>query len=64
MKQLKMDIAVGYRAEENFWREKSRQLWLISGDMNTKYFHNIVKGMKSSNPKLMFFDDLGAEHFS
>jgi hypothetical protein len=27
------------RLEENYWRRKSRSLWLQEGDRNTAYFH-------------------------
>ncbi|KAH0899078.1 hypothetical protein HID58_048646, partial [Brassica napus] len=43
MKRLKLDLTVAHIAEEKFWRLRSRQLWLKSGDKNTQYFHNRVK---------------------
>ena len=35
------------RVEEEFWRQKSRSLWLESGDKNTNYFHKQVEARKS-----------------
>eukprot|EP00253_Pinus_taeda_P025385 PITA_25385 len=36
-------------AKEEEWRLKSRAIWLKSGDENTSFFHNYVKGRKSAN---------------
>ena len=36
-----------YRMEEEFWRKKSRNLWLLSGDKNTKYFHKQAVARKN-----------------
>ena len=38
-----------YKAEENFWKQRSRQLWLTLGDSNTWYFHATTKGRKAKN---------------
>ena len=35
------------RLEEEFWRQKSRSLWLLSGDKNTRYFHKQAKARKN-----------------
>ena len=35
------------RLEEEYWRQKSRILWLLSGDKNTKYFHKQAEARKN-----------------
>lgn len=64
MQSLKRELSEAYREEEVFWRQKSREQWLKSGDMNTKFFHNSVKGKKIQNKVLMLLDDANQEHFS
>jgi hypothetical protein len=34
------------REEENYWRQKSRSLWLEAGDKNTSYFHKQAEARK------------------
>jgi ribonuclease HI/exonuclease III len=34
------------RLEENYWRQKSRSLWLQEGDRNTAYFHKQAEARK------------------
>ena len=35
------------RIEEEYWRQKYRNLWLLSGDKNTKYFHKQAEARKN-----------------
>jgi len=34
------------REEEEYWRQKSRSLWLQAGDKNTRYFHQQAEAHK------------------
>jgi hypothetical protein len=33
-------------AEEEYWRQRGRQQWLLKGDANTKFFHAFANGRK------------------
>ena len=47
------------KAEEMFWRQKSRILWLREGDRNSKYFHVLVKQRRARNSITQLLDDNG-----
>lgn len=38
-----------YKAEELFWRQRSRIMWLQEGDRNSVFFHAVTKGRKARN---------------
>ncbi|KAG7567824.1 Ribonuclease H-like superfamily [Arabidopsis thaliana x Arabidopsis arenosa] len=51
------DLLLAYQAEEEFWRQRSRQLWLALGDGNSGYFHAATKGRKAVNNIAVLEDD-------
>lgn len=56
---LKTELHLQYRHEEEFWRNKSRVLWLQAGDRNTRYFHAKTKQRRSYNRIIHVQDDRG-----
>ncbi|KAG7600499.1 Reverse transcriptase zinc-binding domain [Arabidopsis suecica] len=57
--KITKDLSLAYQAEEEFWRQRSRQLWLTLGDKNTGYFHAATKGRKAINNISVLEDDKG-----
>lgn len=47
--KLNEELSIAYKKEEEFWKQRSRQLWLTLGDKNTGFFHAITKGRKAIN---------------
>ncbi|XP_019261255.1 PREDICTED: uncharacterized protein LOC109239187 [Nicotiana attenuata] len=35
-----------YKKEESFWKQKSAVKWFVEGEVNSRFFHSIVKGRK------------------
>lgn len=64
MRKMKFDLAAAIREEESFWRQRSRVEWLKDGDLNTAYFHNVVRGKMMRNKVLMLKDIFGNENYS
>lgn len=46
---LNGELLAAYRAEEEFWRQRRRLLWLVLGDKNSGFFHAIAKGRGARN---------------
>ena len=46
---LNSKLRIAYKAEEDFWLQRSRIMWLSLGDKNSGYFHAIAKGRRARN---------------
>ncbi|KAG7536410.1 Reverse transcriptase domain [Arabidopsis suecica] len=64
LKSLKWELAEAYRAEEQYWKQKSRERWLKEGDRNTKFFHGSVQRRRVQNRILSLFDNNDIEQFA
>ena len=53
------ELSNALKAEEMFWRQKSRVLWLREGDRNSKYFHALVKQRRARNSITQLLDENG-----
>lgn len=56
---LNLSLLRAYKAEEDFWKQRSRQLWLALGDKNTRYFHASTKTRKARNKITVIEDSEG-----
>lgn len=48
-KVLKVVLSELLAREELYWRDKARESWLKEGDLNTSFFHALVKARRSLN---------------
>lgn len=46
---INFDLRQAYRAEKEFWKQRSRQLWLTLEDRNTGYFDASARGRGAIN---------------
>ena len=49
LSRLNLELLKAYRDEEEFWRQRSRLMWLAAGDRNSRYFHAVCKGKRARN---------------
>ena len=47
--RLNLELLRAYKDEEDFWRQRSRLMWLAAGDRNSGYFHAVCKGKRARN---------------
>ncbi|XP_074299432.1 uncharacterized protein LOC141630527 [Silene latifolia] len=58
-KKLVAELANLQRQEEQYWRQRSRALWLRDGDRNTKFFHLRATERKRKNHIAKLINDDG-----
>ena len=46
---INQDLLKAYKEEEEYWKQRSRQLWLTLGDKNTSFFHASTKSRRARN---------------
>lgn len=47
------------KREEIYWKDKSRELWIVDGDLNTKFFYASSEARRISNKICSIKDDNG-----
>jgi len=45
-----------YKDEEDFWQQKSRNMWHTAGDLNTKFYHALTKQRRARNRIVGLYD--------
>lgn len=60
---LNTQLLLAYKAEEEYWKQRSRQLWLILGDKNTGFFHASTRGKRARNQLTVLENAQGEEVF-
>ena len=48
-----------YKDEEEYWHQKSMNMWHSSGDLNTKFYHALTKQRRVRNKIVGLHDEMG-----
>ncbi|XP_056864326.1 uncharacterized protein LOC130511383 [Raphanus sativus] len=48
-----------YKDEEDYWQQKSRNMWNTAGDLNTKFYHGLTKQRRTRNRIVGLYDENG-----
>ncbi|KAF8049515.1 hypothetical protein N665_2190s0002 [Sinapis alba] len=62
IQELRGNLNQAYREEEEYWKLKSRNIWLCLGDRNTRFYHGITRMKKASNKMKPIKDINGVIH--
>lgn len=60
----KKELLNSYKEEEMFWRQKSRDKWLVFGDRSSKFFYGSVKTNRSRNHIMKLKNKVDQEQWS
>lgn len=60
---LNFSLLSAYKAEEEFWRQQSRIMWLSSEDNKFGYFHDVAKGRRARNRMTVIEGSDGTTYF-
>lgn len=60
--RLNSELLKAYKSEEDFWRQRSRIMWLVSGDKNSGFVHAVLKGKRARN-RLSVIEDTDGNAF-
>nr|XP_009767960.1 PREDICTED: uncharacterized protein LOC104219026 [Nicotiana sylvestris] len=60
-KELSQECSSWCKAREQYLRQKSKIQWLKQGDMNTKFFHSMMKARRNSNRILAIDNTTGQQ---
>ncbi|XP_024011324.1 uncharacterized protein LOC112086588 [Eutrema salsugineum] len=64
MANIKLELLKAIKEEEVYWRQKSKERWLLAGDKNTSFFHGKVKTRRMRNNIAALQDVNGVDRFS
>lgn len=63
IKQITEDLRAAYLAEEAYWKQRSRLLWLRLGNHNSGFFHSVARGRRRANSFSVIEDEQGKAVF-
>ena len=52
-------VQEAYKDEEEYWHQKSRNMWYSAGDLNTKFYHALTKQRRIRNKIVGLHDEAG-----
>ena len=57
--EVSRKLQEAYKDEEEYWHQKSRNMWYSSGDLNTKFYHALTKQRRVRNKIVGLHDKVG-----
>lgn len=57
--EVSRKLQEAYKDEEDYWHQKSRNMWYTSGDLNTNFYHALGKQRRARNRIVGLYDTNG-----